>query len=191
MKSTSKPGLNAACVRIVIFMSLNHGEISPDQLGDRLLTTAGVLIGMSLAGFFDGIVLHQILQWHHMLSNVQSTDSVKGLQLNTLADGLFHIASYVLLAIGLITLWRAHQQKPSFSSRLMIGAVLLGAGIFNLVEGLVNHHLLQIHHVKPGPNQLLWDLGFLAIGLALIGWGWVILKQHSTNSSNRNPISEQ
>ena len=169
-------------------MSFNQGEMLANRMGDRLLTTAGVLIGMSLAGFFDGIVLHQILQWHHMLSNIQSTDSVKGLQLNTLADGLFHIASYVLLAIGLITLWKAYQQKPSISSRLMIGAVLLGAGVFNFVEGLVNHHLLQIHHVKPGPNQLLWDLSFLAIGLILMGWGWFIWKQHSANSSNSNPI---
>ncbi|MCK1539441.1 DUF2243 domain-containing protein, partial [Bradyrhizobium sp. 176] len=30
--------------------------------------SAGVLLGLGLGGFFDGIVFHQLLQWHHMLS---------------------------------------------------------------------------------------------------------------------------
>jgi uncharacterized membrane protein len=29
----------------------------------------GVLIGFGVGGFVDGIVLHQILQWHHMLTS--------------------------------------------------------------------------------------------------------------------------
>ena len=31
--------------------------------------SAGVLFGLGLGGFFDGIVLHQVLQWHHMLTS--------------------------------------------------------------------------------------------------------------------------
>jgi uncharacterized membrane protein len=31
---------------------------------------SGLLFGIGLGGFLDGIVLHQILQWHHMLSHV-------------------------------------------------------------------------------------------------------------------------
>ena len=34
----------------------------------RSLLMAGVLFGLGLGGFFDGIVFHQILQWHHMVS---------------------------------------------------------------------------------------------------------------------------
>jgi hypothetical protein len=33
-------------------------------------TEAGVFLGLGLGGFFDGIVLHQVLQWHHMVSLV-------------------------------------------------------------------------------------------------------------------------
>jgi uncharacterized membrane protein len=29
----------------------------------------GILLGIGLGGFVDGIVLHQILQWHHMLTS--------------------------------------------------------------------------------------------------------------------------
>ena len=33
---------------------------------------AGFLLGLGLGGFFDGIVLHQLLQWHHMASSWRS-----------------------------------------------------------------------------------------------------------------------
>jgi uncharacterized membrane protein len=37
-------------------------EINPAR---RFPTAAGIFLGLGLGGFFDGIVLHQILQWHH------------------------------------------------------------------------------------------------------------------------------
>jgi uncharacterized membrane protein len=33
-------------------------------------TVAGILIGIGMGGFVDGIVLHQMAQWHNMLSNI-------------------------------------------------------------------------------------------------------------------------
>jgi uncharacterized membrane protein len=41
----------------------------------------------------DGIVLHQILQWHHMLTDTgdNPANTVVGLEANTLADGFFHL----------------------------------------------------------------------------------------------------
>jgi uncharacterized membrane protein len=49
-----------------------------------------IFLGLGLGRFFDGIVLHQILQWHHMLSAIEPVDTVRGLEINTLGDGLFH-----------------------------------------------------------------------------------------------------
>jgi uncharacterized membrane protein len=47
--------------------------------------SAGVLFGLGLGGFFDGIVLHQILQWHHMLTSAgYPPTSVENLEINTL-----------------------------------------------------------------------------------------------------------
>jgi uncharacterized membrane protein len=112
-----------------------------------------VLLGLGLGGFFDGIVLHQILQWHHMLSAVKPIDTVRGLEINTLGDGLFHLGTYSLTVAGLVLLWRRlHQQHRQVPPVTLIGGLLLGWGVFNLVEGLVDHHILQIHHVRPGPN---------------------------------------
>ncbi len=33
------------------------------------------ILGVGLGGFVDGIVLHQVLQWHHMLSSTGSDRS--------------------------------------------------------------------------------------------------------------------
>lgn len=67
---------------------------------------AGVLSGLGLGGFFDGIVLHQGLQWHHMLSSRYPITSIENLELNTLWDGIFHSVTYVFVVVGLFILWR-------------------------------------------------------------------------------------
>ncbi|MCC7448983.1 MAG: DUF2243 domain-containing protein [Anaerolineae bacterium] len=143
----------------------------------RPLITAGIVIGVGLGGFFDGIVFHQILQWHHMLTSAgYPPTSVGNLEINTLADGLFHATTYVITAIGLVLLWRAvyHAHVPR-SPRTLWGAALAGAGLFNLVEGLINHQILGIHHVKTGPDQVLWDVVFLASGALLVLIGvWIM-----------------
>ena len=60
--------------------------------------SAGILFGLGLGGFFDGIVLHQLLQWHHMLTSAGvPADTVDGLELNTLWDGLFHTGTLLLV----------------------------------------------------------------------------------------------
>ena len=43
-----------------------------------------------------------------------------------------------------------------------------GWGAFNLVEGLVDHHLLGLHHVRDGAAQLAYDLAFLVLGALLV-----------------------
>lgn len=147
----------------------------------RFPTMAGVMFGLGLGGFFDGIVLHQILQWHHMLTSAGfSAHDVHGLQVNTFADGLFHTATYVFVVIGLVLLWRA-ARRPHFgwSGKLLLGSMLVGFGLFNLVEGTINHHLLGIHHVNetvPQAQWIVWDLGFLIWGLAMLVIGGVILR---------------
>ncbi len=146
--------------------------------------SAGVLLGVGLGGFFDGIVLHQILQWHHILSSAGfPPDSVHNLQVNTLADGLFHASTYLFVLWGLVKLWRA-ARKPHFrwSSGLLFASMLVGFGLFNCVEGLVNHQLLGIHHVNetvPPAQWIYWDVGFLLWGLAMLVAGWLLLRHFS------------
>jgi uncharacterized membrane protein len=47
------------------------------------------------------------------------------------------------------------------------------------MEGVMNHHLLGIHHVNetvPREQWIYWDLGFLAWGAAMLIGGWFLLR---------------
>jgi uncharacterized membrane protein len=138
------------------------------------LITAGILLGVGLGGFVDGIVLHQILQWHHMFTSAgYPPTSVENLELNTFGDGLFHASTWVATAIGLAVLWKAARRSDvPWSTPTLVGTLAMGWGLFNLVEGIIDHHLLGIHHVRTDvPNVLAWDLGFLLFGAILLGVG--------------------
>jgi uncharacterized membrane protein len=143
------------------------------------------LFGMGIGGFVDGIVLHQLLQWHHMLSHTErgNTKTVAGLELNTLADGLFHSAMWVLVVAAAVFTVRARRQgRLAPSWRFHTGLVLCGWGVFNIIEGLVNHQLLQIHHVRDDLGApLAWDLGFLAASVVLAVSGRLLFRGSSTS----------
>jgi uncharacterized membrane protein len=130
----------------------------------------GILLGIGLGGFVDGILLHQILQWHHMLtSEGYPKTTVAGLETNTLWDGVFHAATWVAVAVGIYILWRRTTTwRWAISGRAFVGWLLVGWGLFNVVEGVVNHHILTIHHIREGSNQTAWDLAFLAFGALLV-----------------------
>ena len=150
-----------------------------DSAPRRFPAAAGIWLGLGLGGFFDGIVLHQILQWHHMVSTAPyPPTTLRNLQLNTLGDGLFHAATYAFTIIGLGLLWRAARQPhPPWPWRLLVGTILIGFGSFNLVEGLIDHQLLGLHHVNetvPREQWLLWDQGFLAWGALMLLGGWLL-----------------
>ncbi|MDY6897657.1 MAG: DUF2243 domain-containing protein [Cyanobacteriota bacterium] len=142
---------------------------------NKPLILAGICLGIGLGGFFDGIVLHQILQWHHMLSDVKPLTNRSNIDLNVLADGMFHVFDYVMTIVGVVLLWKvAKRDDVPWSSKTFFGSILIGIGLFDFVEGLIDHQILGVHHVKPGPNEFAWDMGFLALGLSLILIGWVI-----------------
>jgi uncharacterized membrane protein len=138
----------------------------------------GLLLGIGFGGFVDGIVLHELLQWHHMLSDTPAAPmtTLAGMRLNTLADGLFHAGSWVVALTGtLLTVaaWRAGRRPPAW--RTQVGLLLAGWGLFNVVEGVIDHLVLGVHHVRDdlgGPAS--WDLGFLALGALLTVCGWAL-----------------
>jgi uncharacterized membrane protein len=142
-----------------------------------------LILGLGLGGFIDGIVLHQILQWHHLLTDTGThpSDTVSGLEANNLADGFFHLATWFLVVGGMlltVRAWRRRELAPPW--RVHFGMLLAGWGVFNLVEGLIDHQLLGIHHVRDdlgGP--LGWDLAFLGSGLLLVLAGLALARQGS------------
>jgi uncharacterized membrane protein len=156
------------------------------QSSSTELRAPGLLLGAGLGGLVDGIVLHQILQWHHMLSSTgdHPVTSVRGLEANTLWDGLFHAAAWLLVTAGLIALWRVTaRRRARGGGSALTGSILVGWGVFNLVEGVVNHHVLGIHHVRAGSNELVYDLLFLAAGIVLVAGGIVLYRRASEHAA--------
>lgn len=148
----------------------------------RTLITAAVLLGLGLGGFFDGIVLHQILQWHHMGTSAgYPPTTLENLQRNTLWDGLFHAFTYLLTGAGIGTLWQAGERRDvPWSGKIMAGGLLSGWGLFNVVEGILNHHFLGLHHVNetvPIDQWLYWDMGFLFWGGLMLLGGWRLIQR--------------
>jgi uncharacterized membrane protein len=144
--------------------------------------SAGILFGIGLGGFFDGIVLHQLLQWHHMLTSAgYPPDSVRNLEINVLWDGIFHAGTYLCTVLGLIVLWRQSRRGHiRWSAKLLPGSMLIGFGAFNLVEGIIDHQLLGLHHVNetaPREQWLYWDIAFLVWGAAMVAGGWLLLRR--------------
>lgn len=151
------------------------------------LIAAGVLMGAGLGGFVDGILLHQILQWHNMLSAQVSTSDLVGAKINMTWDGYFHAAVWVMTVIGLTTLWKAGSRRDvPWSGKTFVGSLVVGWGLFNLIEGIIDHQLLGIHHVNEfATNKLPWDLAFLASGVVFLLVGWMLIKAGQNDNVSR------
>lgn len=156
----------------------------------RSLAWAAGLGGFALGGFFDGILLHQILQWHHLLSNVEAARDIR---LQILADGLFHAAMYVIGAVALLRLWRTRAAtQVAGAGRRLWGAALVGFGAWHLVDGVLSHWVLGIHRIRmDSAHPLAWDLvWFVGFGVlpAVLG-AWMLRRLDGDpdgDSSSRN-----
>lgn len=133
------------------------------------------MLGLGLGGFVDGIMLHQILQWHNMGSSVLPPTTMEAMAENMRWDGLFHAAVWLMTLVGVFwLLWDARGKQSLPSTRTFTGQLILGWGVFNLVEGVTDHLLLGLHHVRDLPvHEPLYDWVFLAVagvGFILLGW---------------------
>ena len=139
------------------------------------MSRSGIVLGLGLGGFVDGILLHQIFHWHNMGSAVLPPVTLAALTDNMRWDGLFHAGVWLLTLAGTFLLLSDARRGARLPDvRAFTGQLLLGWGFFNLVEGVIDHHLLQLHHVRDLPAHIpLYDwlfLGFGGVGMILLGW---------------------
>lgn len=138
----------------------------------RSVLGGSLLLGAGLGAFLDGIVLHQVLQWHAMISSVLFPGDLVSSKVNMFWDGIFHLYAWVatVVAVGIVV-----RESPGLDTRTrhrtIAGGALAGFGFFNVVEGIIDHHLFGLHHVHPGAQELLWDIGFLVFGGLSIATG--------------------
>lgn len=148
---------------------------------DRRWITAGTILGFALGGFFDGILLHQILGWHHLLSLVPGMDDIRA---QVMWDGYFHALMYGIAALGLWLAWRAGR-GGSLSGRRLGGSLLLGFGSWHVVDTLLSHWILGIHRIRvDSPNPMFWDLLWLVVfGLLPVAIGVWLMRRNGGGMS--------
>jgi uncharacterized membrane protein len=146
----------------------------PTSTFSRDLRWAGYSLGLALGGFFDGILLHQILQWHHLLSGLDG-GKFDELRFQILADGLFHLLMYVVGGVGLWLLWRSRLEFGlAQADRFLAANALIGFGSWHIIDAIASHWVLGIHRIKMDADlPLVWDvLWFSVFGIAFVAWGW-------------------
>ncbi|MDQ3407329.1 MAG: DUF2243 domain-containing protein, partial [Chloroflexota bacterium] len=103
--------------------------------------------------------------------------SLANLQLNTTLDGAFHAATWIVTLLGAVLVWRRMAEtRARPAGRVLLGGLLAGWGGFDIVEGVIDHQILGLHHVRPGPDELLYDVGFLIWGAVMLALGVYLLR---------------
>lgn len=141
------------------------------------LSITSIILGIGIGGFIDGIFMHQILQWHGMFTNKLPADTVIGKSVNMFWDGIFHLLTLTTVIIGLVSLTRLmRMHNVNSSPKLVWGGFLAGWGLFNLVEGVLHHHILKFHNVREfSQYQDLWNYAFLMSGPLFMAVGFYII----------------
>lgn len=138
-------------------------RVGPDPRASLL---AAAVIGIGVMAAVDEIVFHQLLAWHHFYD--RSTPAV-----GLFSDGLLHAGSLIALVGGFF--WFADlRRRAALVPRAGWGGFLLGVGVFQVFDGLVDHKVLRTHQIRYGvdlvPYDLAWNLG----GAVLIVAGVVL-----------------
>ncbi|NRG45265.1 DUF2243 domain-containing protein [Bacillus sp. CRN 9] len=137
---------------------------------------SGILFGLGLVAFIDETVFHQLLNWHHFYD--QSTTKI-----GLISDGIFHAFSWFATVGGLFMVADLRRRAAWWPKR-WIGGALLGIGLFNLYDGLIQHKVMKLHQIRYGvdllPYDLVWNIS--AAIIALIGIAIILNTNKSIKS---------
>ena len=148
------------------------------------IVASGTVLGIGVGGFIDGVFLHQIFQVHSMLSAKVPLNSMENMRRNMTADGLFHAVMLLFTLIGIFMLFNAGRRADAlYSAKALVGSMIMGWGIFNVVEGVIDHHLLNLHHVVERLGVSMWDWLFLAASAVMILAGWLMTRSKAVRRS--------
>lgn len=131
-------------------------------MGATRTTRAMLLVGSGLMAAVDEIVFHQVLGWHHFYD--RATPAI-----GLLTDGLLHAAELVAIVAGFFLYADARRRGEHAPGGGAWSAFLIGAGGFQLFDGLVDHKLLRVHQIRYGVDDLwLYDVAWNGFGALLL-----------------------
>ncbi|HEV2131018.1 MAG TPA: DUF2243 domain-containing protein [Longimicrobiaceae bacterium] len=125
------------------------------------------LIGAGTMAAVDEIIFHQLLAWHHFYDRSTPTVALA-------SDGLLHAAELIAIVAGFF-LFSDLRRRNVLALGWGWAGFFLGAGVFQLFDGTVNHKLLRLHQIRYGVHVLPYDVAWNLAALALILTGVVLL----------------
>lgn len=144
---------------------------------------SGFLFGIGLAAFMDEVVFHQLLHWHHFYDRSTASAAL-------VSDGLFHAFGWFATVASLFLFANLRRRNALWPKR-WAGAILLGAGIFQLYDGIVQHKLLKLHQIRYNVDILPYDIAWNAAAAALIIIGAFLLLWTRREMRNRREKAEK
>jgi uncharacterized membrane protein len=164
----------------------------------RSALLSGLLVGIGVVGFIDETVFHQLLQWHAFYWATSQHGRV-------LSDGLFHAFSTALLIWGAVRLWRDRESWTQVRSREIAAAALIGGGLFNFYDGVVQHVIFHLHLVNekvcPHPQadnsvstchrDIPFEVLWIVAGAALVAAGVIWWKRLGRAADHALPIGSK
>lgn len=149
-----------------------HSRTPPDPRRSR---TAGLLIGIGIMAAVDEIVFHQILAWHHFYD--LSTPAI-----GLLSDGLLHSAELIILVAGFF-LFAEVRRRQALARLSAWAGFFIGAGGFQLFDGIIDHKVLRVHQVRYVENLLPYDIAWNGAALVLLAIGIVLARRARRTTS--------
>lgn len=141
----------------------------------RLLLLGGGTIGFGFGAVIDVVLFHLVFQTHHLLSGFYDPHSVDGLRTNIMYDGLFTLFMLGVMIVGLALVWRVvNRADHRLSGRFLLGAIVVGMGVFNVFDGVVDHYVLDLHNVVHETG--VWNPHWVVGSTVLLVAGWLILR---------------
>ena len=160
----------------VAISDLDRVVVAPSMGETRRALYAAGVFGFGFSGLIDVVVLHQVLGLHHLLSSVYDPTTLAGLRTNVVADGLFSVAMIAIAGVGAGLVWRAERRTAApLPATPLAGAAVLGLGLFDLFDVVVNHTILGLHHATHGTS--FYDPHWAVVSLLIMGGGWLILRK--------------
>ncbi|WP_035771776.1 DUF2243 domain-containing protein [Arthrobacter sp. Br18] len=149
--------------------------------GLRSSVVSGLLFGCGLVAFVDEAVFHQILSWHHFYDR---STSAAGL----VSDGVFHAFSWGATVCALF-LFADLRHRRLLSLPVWTGGVLLGAGVFQLYDGVVQHKVFGLHQIRYGVDLAMYDLlwNLTAVVLIVSGAAVLLVQRRRSGRTARPP----
>ncbi len=98
------------------------------------------------------------------------------MQANVYWDGLFSLSMIGITLVGAGLIWRAlNRSSEAHSAVRVVGGLFVGAGLFNVFDGVVDHYLLNIHDAVHGTQA--FNPHWVGASLLILGAGILVLER--------------